>query len=168
MTNEWFFHFFHFYFVFVFVLSIFWREHITAQNQRPKKFKDSFISGTHEFQHKEIRGINEMKRNHIIEKLGGLMGAKRTEFFRKMQSNAKLDDLCDTRWSSKIYDNDMELQAFRLWLPYSWRWYRDLIGSWEFLYNFELLMRIVQQQGNVHILRQQDFQIFDPPPPPPS
>ena len=72
-------------------------EHDFLQNQRPKKLKDSIMSGTYEFQHKEMRGINKIKRNHIIEKLGGLMGAKRTEFFIKMQSNAELADLCDTR-----------------------------------------------------------------------
>ena len=73
------------------------QEHDFLQNQRPKKFKDSFKAGTHTFERKNIRGINAVKRKHIIDKLGDLMGAKRTEFFVNMQGNAELDDLCDTR-----------------------------------------------------------------------
>ena len=73
------------------------KAHDFLQNQRPKKYRERILAGTCNFENKKVRGINEVKRQHIIDKLGPLMGAKRTEFFINMKASAEADDLCDTR-----------------------------------------------------------------------
>ena len=74
------------------------REHDFLQNQRPKNFRERFLSGTCTFENKNVRGINDVKRQHIIDKLGPLMDdPKRTQFIIIMKANAESDDLCDTR-----------------------------------------------------------------------
>ena len=74
------------------------QSHDFLQNQKPKKYRERILAGTCKFDNKTVRGINEVKRQHIIDKLGPIMDdPKRTEFFVNMKPCAEAEDLCDTR-----------------------------------------------------------------------
>ena len=46
---------------------------------------------------KHLRGINSIKKRHIIEKLGQKMGPSRLNFFRNMIEDPNSEDLCTSR-----------------------------------------------------------------------